>query len=277
MSTAIAEAEARLRAAGQASDSAIDLAETALALAVLDHPAADLAAYRGHLARLARDVAAASGPVSGLDGRLRALRDVLVGAHGYRGDRETYDDLANADLMRVIDRRRGLPVALAILWLHATRAQGWSGTGLNFPGHFLIRLDDDGRHAIVDPFNDGATVEATTLTRLIKDAVGEDAELLPEHCAPVGNRDILLRLQNNIKLRLLRAKAQEQAAAVIERMLLIAPREAALWYEGGQLHAAIGNLGAALQFLEQAAQLVDRPKARRHIMAERDTLRTKLN
>jgi len=54
-----------------------------------------------------------------------ALTQVMAEEHGYGGDRQHYDDLQNANLIRVIDRRRGLPVALGILYLHAARAQGW--------------------------------------------------------------------------------------------------------------------------------------------------------
>jgi regulator of sirC expression with transglutaminase-like and TPR domain len=62
--------------------------------------------------------------------------------------------------MRVIDRRKGLPVTLGILYLHAARAQGWSIVGLSFPGHFLLRIDHKGARAIIDPFNDGQRHDA---------------------------------------------------------------------------------------------------------------------
>ena len=63
----------------------------------------------------------------------RALARTFCERFDYRGDSETYDDTQNADLIRVIRRRRGLPVALGILYLHAARAQGWPAVGLNFP------------------------------------------------------------------------------------------------------------------------------------------------
>src|SRR3546814_18868046 len=83
--------------------------------------------------------------------------------------------MSNADMMRVIDRRRGLPVALGILYLHGARAQGWPICGLNFPGHFLLRLDLGAERTIIDPFHGGETRDAAALRALLKTMAGEAA------------------------------------------------------------------------------------------------------
>ena len=62
----------------------------------------------------------------------------MVGRYGYDGDRLSYDDPRNADLMAVIDRRRGLPVALGILYIHAARAAGFEARGLEFARPFSV-------------------------------------------------------------------------------------------------------------------------------------------
>jgi regulator of sirC expression with transglutaminase-like and TPR domain len=248
--------QALLRRCGRAADAAIDLADAALALAALGRPDAAVAPYRAHLRTLAVDVAAAA-KHEGLDlaARIHTLNTVLFGDYGYAGDSATYNDLRNADLMSVIDRRRGLPIALGILYIHAARAQGWAIEGVNFPGHFLLRLRADGAAAIVDPFNGGSIRGAADLAKLIKTMAGDDAELRPEHCRPAGNRQMLLRLQNNIKLRLLRDDKLAEAAAVVDRMLLIAPDEPDLWHEAGVLHGKTGNLRASVAALEKLAAL----------------------
>jgi regulator of sirC expression with transglutaminase-like and TPR domain len=256
---------------GALSDPAIDLAGTALALAALDHPHADHESYRAHLAALAADVRRRN------DARAEALRDVLIGQYGYHGDRESYDDLDNANLIRVIDRRRGLPVALSILWLHAARAQGWRADGLNFPAHFLIRVDAGGGAVVLDPFNDGVALDAAALRALRQRLGGNDAEVTPEDCAPVGNRAILLRLQNNIKLRLLQADRREDALTVLERMVLIAPDQPGLWHECAHLHRDIGNLRAAIACLERTTALAADGAARQAVALELKALRMRLN
>jgi regulator of sirC expression with transglutaminase-like and TPR domain len=244
-----------LRRCGRADDADIDVADAALALAALDRPDAALAPYRAHLRALAADVTAAAREGPDLMARIHALNAVLLQDYGYAGDSATYNDLRNANLMSVIDRRRGLPIALGILYAHAARAQGWTIEGVNFPGHFLLRLRAGGTAAIIDPFNGGRIRSAADLDKLIKSMAGDDAELRPEHCQAAGNRQMLLRLQNNIKLRLLRDDKLAAAAAVVDRMLLIAPDEADLWHEAGVLQGKIGNLRASVVALEKLAAL----------------------
>src|SRR5258708_36332460 len=115
--------------------------------------------------------------------------------------------------MRVIDRRKGLPVALGILYIHAARAQGWDMAGLAFPGHFLVRLQDAGTRLILDPFHGGKPREAAELRDLLKAITGNEAGLTPAHYAPVSDRDGLLRLQNNPKPRLIDSRQLGEAMA----------------------------------------------------------------
>ncbi|HLZ66485.1 MAG TPA: transglutaminase-like domain-containing protein [Aliidongia sp.] len=252
-------AEALLIELGRTDGTILPLAEGALAFARLERPEVDPEGYRAHLDQLADELAAELGGVSAppLRDRVAALVQVMVGNHGYQGDGATYDDLANADLMRVIDRRRGLPVALGILYIHAARAQGWRAGGLNFPGHFLIRIDAGGEQAILDPFAGGEPRNAAQLRRLLQMLGGGEApdELAPEHYRMVADRDVLLRLQNNIKLRLLQAGKSEAAFEVLRRMRLVAPRHADLWRETGMLANHLGRLTAGIAALETALSL----------------------
>jgi regulator of sirC expression with transglutaminase-like and TPR domain len=252
-----AAALARLAALGREDDETLDLAEAALLLASLDHPDPPLAACRRELAGIGDDLSrtdAGQGDRS-LAARARALRETLAERHGFQGDDQTYDDLENADLIRVIERRRGLPVALAILYIDAARRLGWPVEGLNFPGHFMIRLAGDDGRGVLDPFGGGELRDAPALRRLLQHGAGPEAELKPEHLAAVGNRDILLRLQNNIKVRLQQAGEVERAVAVLERMLLIAPGEPLLWFEAGGHYARLGKLRAAMEALERCSGL----------------------
>ena len=94
--------------------------------------------YLGELDLIASDLSDASRGADTLPDQITALSDTLYSRHGYHGDIDSYDDPQNANLMRVMDRRKGLPVALGVLVIHAGRSQGWNITGLNFPGHFLL-------------------------------------------------------------------------------------------------------------------------------------------
>jgi regulator of sirC expression with transglutaminase-like and TPR domain len=272
-----AEILSALEAVGRQPDDAIDLAEAALLLAALDHPETDLAPYRRHLAALASNLADVVVPdKESLDWRVAALTQVVAEQHGYAGDRRTYEDLQNANLIRVIDRRKGLPVALGILYLHAARAQGWRAFGINFPGHFLIAVEDDEERIILDPFEGGMQVDLARLRLMLKTALGADAELRPEYYASMTNRGVLLRLQNNIKKRVLDSGDNQRGAAVVEGMLTIAPELPDLWREAAELRAEIGEMRSALQALDRLLLLAD-DSQRSEAMALRRTIATRIN
>ena len=270
-------AEAALARIGALRDEEIDLAEAALSLAALDRPQVPLERYRDHLAELAGDLAAEGASAADAGAQADALARILYERHGYAGDDLTYDDLQNANLMRVIDRRKGLPVALGILMIHAARAQGWQIAGLNFPNHFLVRLDADGGRLILDPFAGGAVVSPAELRERIKQVVGEGAELKPEHYQPVGNRATLLRLENNIKLRLLKEQKLAEAAGIVMRMLSFAPGETALWREAGLIEAHLGNLKRAIGLIETYRAKSTAAAARRQAAVLLQELAQRLN
>ena len=274
------EIEAALRAVGGRDDAQIDIGEAALALAALDRPGVGLDRYRHQLGLLAAATAEAFAAAGDLRGARRchaALTRTIVERFAYAGDRQTYDDLQNANLMHVIDRQRGLPIALGILYLHAGRSQGWTIDGLNFPGHFLLRLEADGERIIFDPFDDGTPLEPAAMRALLKASSGSGAELTPEHYAPASNRDILLRLQNNIKIRLLRAEQTEAALAIIESMLMFAPDRPSLWYEAGMVNSHLGNLRGALLALGHCQDIATDPRLRDEVARLIQSISGRLN
>ncbi len=239
---------------GGLADDDIDLAEAALALAALERPRVSLEPYRRHLVKVAEEVgvyAAAARLERDVKGRAEALAHIIGRRYGYGCDPETYDELEAANLMRVIDNRRGLPVVLGILYIHIARRLGWSMTGLDFPSRFLVRLEHDGRRLILDPADGGAALDPTALRALLKTVAGNDAELTPDHYRPAGNRAILYRMQNNIKVRLLKDSKLEEALKVIEAMALFAPAMPDLWREAGVINARLDNLRAAVAALEE--------------------------
>jgi len=265
-----------LRDIGSSPSLTLPIAEAALALASFDRPRIALARYQRHLGALARDVGRHAA-ASGLAAQANALNEIILLKHGYSGDELTYDDLQNANLMRVIDRRKGLPVALGILYLSAARAQGWDAVGLGFPGHFLIRLSQGPERIILDPFHGGRTLDAMALRELLKAISGQEVELTPDHYAPVSDRDVLLRLQNNLKSRLLQGQQHERALRVVETMQLLAPELAELWREAGLIQAQLGNMRASMDSIQQFIARSPDGQARHEAAVLLQQLKTKLN
>jgi len=158
----MSDPRAALDAIGLLPDTEIDIGDAALQLARIDAPDADWHAAREHLSALARDAVELAGTIgtNDLSMRAEALAGLIAGRYTYAGDAETYDDLANANLISVINRRRGLPVALGIIWLHTARAAGWGAHGVDFPAHFLVALEGRSVQAVIDVFGGGVTLDA---------------------------------------------------------------------------------------------------------------------
>jgi regulator of sirC expression with transglutaminase-like and TPR domain len=253
---------ALLRRLGESPAERIDLAEGALLLASVSHSGVSLSRYRDHIGLLAADLSRAAAAAESLDQRVAVLNKVMFDAYGYAGDHQTYDDLQNANLMRVIDRRRGLPVALGILMIAAARAQGWEIAGLRFPGHFLLRMDYHGQRAILDPFERGRPLSAADLRGLLRSLEGDNAELAPAHYEDADNREILVRLQNNVRLRQAQNGDHLAAASTLETMLLIAPEEKTLWRDKALLAAQLGRIDGAVEALQEyiALETLDGPR-----------------
>lgn len=248
-----------LREVGRLDDAAIDPADTALWLASADRLDVSQESYRAALSRIAEDVRSATARSHSVDMQIKALSRVLHETWGFAGDTETYDDPRNANLMHVIDRKRGLPVALGILWLHAGRAYQADLVGLAFPSHFLVRLAARGQRAILDVFHGGRPLEASDLRRMLKEKLGADQEIAPEHYAPVASRDVLVRLQNNLKVRAVAAGDLPRALEVLETMTALAPDRGELWQETALVQSRLGNLKTAIATLE--GFLADAPRS----------------
>ncbi len=281
MSAADEAAQARLAldAVGQIPDSELDLAGAALQFARIDEPEADWRAASEHLSTLARDAVALAADRPGTDPSVRAgaLAGLMTGRWRYTGDRDSYDLPANANLIRVVERRRGLPVALGILWLHCARAAGWEAFGIDFPGHFMIALPGRGGQLVLDVFDGGQPVDARALRALIKRVEGPKAELRRGLLAPMAARSVLLRLQNNIKIRRLDAGDLAGGLTALEDMLRIAPDHASLWREAALLNQRLDHVAAALRCFERFLALVPEGEAAARVRDAVDELRARLN
>lgn len=251
-------------------DDDIDIAETLVALAAADNPAHDFDMERAHLASLSKGI---SGSPSA-----RRLSDRIATDLGYRGDRDTYDDLKNADIAAVIARRKGLPVALGLLYILAGRQLGWPVSGMNFPGHFLIRIEEaESEPRIMDPFDHGRVVTMTEVRQLLSRISNTEARLHPMYMAAVPARQVLVRLQNNIKVRALQAGDVDRAIEILRRISLFAPGESSVWLEISGIEAGRGNMRRAISLLEEGADHASTENALQAMADARQALGRRLN
>ena len=249
------EIRAELERIGSAPGDTLDVAEAALLLAAARRPRASLDRYRRHLDQLVDETASYMGDdaVDGPDDPdlvVEALEQVLVKRYGYRGDDDDADG-EDGDLMGLIDNRKGPAEVLCVLYVHVARAVGCAASGIDFPGRALVRFEPHAERVIVDPLAGGRRLRTEDMRDILKAVNGNGAELEPAHYRAMDDRDLLVRLQEGIKSRLLARERADDALGVIEATLLVAPGAGGLWRESGLLNARAGNVSAAVAALEE--------------------------
>jgi regulator of sirC expression with transglutaminase-like and TPR domain len=241
----------------------IVLDAAALSLAQLDHDDVDPTPHLELIEAIATRLdTVAADATDGVD-QAAALSQVIAEEFGFTGDDRTYDDPANADLIRVIERRRGLPVSLAILYVAAARRIGWTAEVLDVPGHVMI-LIGDAAPVIVDPFRNGIVVGPDQLSAMLK-ANADGSAPVVSHVAAMPNRAILVRLLLNQSIRAEQAGDVRRALTLYERMTALAPEFSHGWWERARLELADLDVAAARSSLTAMLETTRDPNLRRRV------------
>jgi regulator of sirC expression with transglutaminase-like and TPR domain len=250
---------------GACEDSELDLIKAAIVLAALDDRHANVAAAHRHIDAMTADLLLLAKGATEPQVRAQLLADIIHGRFGYTGDRDSYDDPANANMLRVIERRRGLPVALAILYLGIAHRMGWEAAGLNVPGHFFIRIGDAESHVLQDPFDGGAILSAEQVPLKLAPLGLTRDQIRPSMFNPLPMRAVLVRLLNNLAARAEANKDLRRALELHERMTIMAPHFTGLWWEKARLERALGRLSAARASLTNMLETTRDPQLTKHV------------
>lgn len=251
-------------------DEDIDLARAALLVARDAYPGLDIDSYMERIDEMAEPLCGrldlASDPAAGLE----ALSRRFFAELGFSGNREAYYDPRNSYLNQVIERRTGIPITLAILYIAAGRRLGLPLEGVNFPLHFLVRCPAVPSALLVDPFDGGALVTPEDLrTRLEGGAEIPGEELDLEQGMRATPRQIMARLLRNLRMIYGRRGEYDRAADLGERIVRLVPEEAQDYRELGLLHYRQGayprSLEAFRAYLVLATDPAERNRARQEI------------
>ncbi|HEY2775180.1 MAG TPA: transglutaminase-like domain-containing protein [Candidatus Binatia bacterium] len=178
------------------ADEDIHLPAAALAIARIAYPTLDMDLWLDELTALRHEARAAADAYTGSD-PLEPVLDVVFEERGFDGDRENYYDPRNSFLSDVIERRRGIPITLAMVLLEAARGAGVRVVGIGFPGHFLVCHPQSQRY--LDVFRKGLVLDRPGLLELLRrQGLGPDA-WRDEFLAPVGRSQMLARMLNNLR------------------------------------------------------------------------------
>lgn len=243
------EGKARARFASLIERDPVPLDEAALAIAEEEYPRLETEEYLVRLDRLAERVRSKA-PGGRSATLLHALRKVLFEEEGYRGNEADYGDPRNSFLNEVIDRRLGLPITLALLYLEVGRRAGLELHGVGFPGHFLAKyVAPSGAEVFVDAFHGGEMLSAEECVARYRARTG-GRDLDRRYLSAVAPRQILARMLHNLKRTYLERRDDVRAWWVLDRILLLTPGQLEAVRDRGLVCARLGGAKAAEQDLE---------------------------
>ncbi len=163
--------------------------------------------------------------------RATAISDVLFHQLGFRGNSEDYYDPRNSFLGQVLERRLGIPISLSVLFLEIARRVDVIAQGVNFPGHFLVRVAAEDSWRFLDPFAAGRLLSTADLEALLRQSAGPGAALEPSVLGPATKKQIISRMLVNLAGIYGKQGDLPRSLAVLERLSVLDPDNARLTRE----------------------------------------------
>ena len=236
-------------------DEKIDLTRAALLIARTEYPNLDIEEYAGRIERMARRVAAIA---ADLDQKrtLAALNSVVFEEARLRGNREDYYDPRNSFLNDVLDRGLGVPITLSIIYMEVAKRVGLPLSGVGMPGHFLLKhYGEAGQEILIDCFNRGDVLSRQDCQTRLDEIYSGEMKLRPEFLHPIGRRQILTRMLNNLKTVYLSTRNFRKALPVADLILVIYPQSAEDVKQRALLRYSMGMQGLASEDLDEYLKL----------------------
>ena len=263
-------------------DQQIELARACLQIAEDAYPGLDVDGYVGEIERFARRLRARLAPDASAEERVIALNEFLFDDLGFIGNADDYYDPRNSYLNEVIDRRRGIPISLSVLYIEIGRFIDLPLEGVSFPGHFLVRLPMRGGTLVLDPFSGGAPQSEAELRERLKRVVPREALTtsagnvsvadlpLAQFLEPASNRQILARVLRNLKGVYRKKDRPDRLLEVLNRMIIVSPDSAGERRDRGLVYQQMECWRPALQdltdYLEREPDATDGEEMRAKIL-----------
>ena len=236
-------------------DDQLPLLEAAASIAQDEYPDLDVQQVLGDvdqlLARLRRRLPADAPPLQ----RLRALNQFFFRDLGFGGNVNHYYDPDNSHLNVVMRTRRGIPITLAVLWLELAQGMGLSARGVNFPGHFMVKVNLPRGQVVIDPFT-GQSLSREDLAERLEPYKRRNG-LVDDFDVPVGlylqsatPRDILARMLRNLKDIHTSHEDWPRLIQVLDRLIVLLPDAHAEYRDRGLAWAEKGEARRAVEDLE---------------------------
>lgn len=205
------------------------LAEHALHLSrILAYPGLDVPAVLAKIDSMGQEVAQLAKKSLSTPRRptqiIDKINEYLFSAQKFKANTDDYYNPLNSYLNIVIERKTGIPITLAILYLRVARGVSFRMDPVNFPGHFLVKhvLEDNSGEIIVDPFNGGRIMDDYSLKALLDQTYPRQniplTHALAEKATP---SQVIIRMLNNLKGSYYEAQDMDRYGIANEMVLAI--------------------------------------------------------
>ncbi|HEX6174894.1 MAG TPA: tetratricopeptide repeat protein [Candidatus Binatia bacterium] len=228
----------------------IDLGHAAVAIATQEYPDLKIDDCLSQLDRLGQAVELRMGDEKNPYRIIAALNTVLFKELGFQGNRSEYYDPKNSFLNDVITRKKGIPISLSVIYMEVARRVGLSLVGVGFPGHFLVKYEDDAVEILIDVFNGGEIRAREDLERMLQQLYRGQVSYQAGFVAALGKRDILRRMLNNLKWIYLERGEPLKTLSVLDQLVILDPRSASEIRDRGLLYITLERYAQALEDLE---------------------------
>jgi regulator of sirC expression with transglutaminase-like and TPR domain len=217
----------------------LDLVEGAVTVARIEYPGLQADRVRARLDELAAPLARLGLARLPALAQARALADHLHAVSGFRGNTDDYFDPHNSLINAVLERRLGIPITLAVVYVEVARRVGVSARGVGFPGHFLVRIDDRRDTVLMDPFFGGEVLDRVALANLLH-RVAPRTTLREEMLDPVTVRQLVARMLLNLRSIYAARGDSGRLLAVLDHIVDLMPDAADEVRDRGFLCARLG-------------------------------------
>jgi regulator of sirC expression with transglutaminase-like and TPR domain len=197
------------------SDREIDLSKAALYIAQIHYPDLDVDRYLNILETMGTEVAQRMPETQAPLRIIQTINQYLYVELEFHGNEKDYYNPSNSLLNDVIDRRTGIPITLALVYLHIAKSIGFPMVGIGMPGHFIIRPNFEDAGIFVDAFDRGEILFVEDCRQKLMEIYQQDIPFLsPEILQPISNRQFLLRMLNNLQTSYLNQPDFDRALVV---------------------------------------------------------------
>jgi regulator of sirC expression with transglutaminase-like and TPR domain len=196
-----------------------DLEQGVLLLARTQYPAINIEAHAALLDNMAgelRDRLDLSGEPEHI---LGTIGDYFFTELKFTGDETNFYDPDNSYINRVLDRRRGNPISLSVVYLLVARRLKLPVAGIGLPGHFVCRFQSSRHEIYIDPFRRGRLLTKSDCVKYVMQL----RHRFDESClAPVSARRILLRICANLHQIYTHLKSPDQSERLQRYLVALA-------------------------------------------------------